>query len=43
MLLQVSPMDVTKTRMQLMPKGTSLVAVVKEVVAKDGIAGLYAG
>ncbi len=36
-------MDLTKTRMQLMPKGTSPIAVAKDVIAKDGIKGLYAG
>ncbi len=41
--MQVQPMDLTKTRMQLMPKGTSPIAVAKDVIAKDGVKGLYAG
>jgi len=36
-------MDLTKTRLQLMPKGTSPVAVARDIVAKDGVAGLYNG
>jgi solute carrier family 25 oxoglutarate transporter 11 len=36
-------MDLTKTRLQLMPKGTSPIAVARDIVAKDGIAGLYNG
>lgn len=43
MKLQVHPMDLTKTRMQLMPKGTGLVSVASGILAKDGFAGLYAG
>jgi len=39
----VQPMDLTKTRLQLMPKGTSPIAVARDIVAKDGIAGLYNG
>jgi solute carrier family 25 (mitochondrial oxoglutarate transporter), member 11 len=39
----VQPMDLTKTRMQLMPKGTSPVTVARDIIAKDGIKGLYAG
>ena len=39
----VQPMDLTKTRMQLMPKGTSPIAVAQGIIAKDGFAGLYAG
>lgn len=40
---QVQPMDLTKTRMQLMPKGTSPIAVARDVIAQGGIKGLYAG
>lgn len=36
-------MDLTKTRMQLMPKGTSLFTVAGDIVAKEGVKGLYAG
>lgn len=36
-------MDLTKTRMQLMPKGTSPIAVAKNIIAQDGAKGLYAG
>jgi hypothetical protein len=36
-------MDLTKTRMQLMPKGTSPIAVARDVIAQGGIKGLYAG
>lgn len=36
-------MDLTKTRIQLMPKGTSPIAVARDVIQKDGIKGLYAG
>jgi solute carrier family 25 oxoglutarate transporter 11 len=39
----VQPMDLTKTRMQLMPKGTSLLGVARDIIAKQGVAGLYAG
>ena len=36
-------MDLTKTRLQLMPKGTSPLTVARDIVAKDGVAGLYNG
>jgi solute carrier family 25 oxoglutarate transporter 11 len=36
-------MDLTKTRMQLLPKGTGLVAVASQIVAREGFFGLYAG
>jgi len=39
----VQPMDLTKTRMQLLPKGTGLLAVASQIVAKEGFLGLYAG
>ena len=44
----VSPMDVSKTRLQVMVQGLkgpkpSLVAVMSDIVAKEGAAGLYAG
>ena len=39
----VQPMDLVKTRMQLLPKGTSPVAVASAIVAQSGVAGLYAG
>jgi solute carrier family 25 (mitochondrial oxoglutarate transporter), member 11 len=36
-------MDLTKTRMQLLPKGATLLGVAKGIVAAEGVAGLYAG
>lgn len=39
----VQPMDLTKTRMQLLPRGTSLFAVAGDILAKEGVLGLYAG
>ena len=36
-------MDLTKTRMQLSPPGTSIFAVASGIVAKEGARGLYAG
>ena len=46
----VSPMDVTKTRMQVLSQGRprgapplSLAAVLRDIVARDGLRGLYAG
>ena len=39
----VQPMDLTKTRLQLMPKGTSPLTVARDIIAKDGVAGLYNG
>lgn len=36
-------MDLTKTRLQLMPKGTSPIAVARDIVAREGVAGLYSG
>lgn len=39
----VQPMDLTKTRMQLLPRGTSLFAVAGGIVSKEGVLGLYAG
>jgi len=46
--LQVSPMDVTKTRLQVMVQGLkgpkpSLVTVMSDIVKNEGIKGLYAG
>ncbi len=40
---QVHPMDLTKTRMQLLPKGASLFTVAGDILTKDGVKGLYAG
>lgn len=37
------PMDLVKTRMQLLPKGTSPLTVARSIVAKEGASGLYAG
>ena len=39
----VQPLDLTKTRLQLSPKGTSLVGVMRGIIASEGVAGLYAG
>ena len=39
----VQPMDLTKTRMQLLPKGVGLLSVASQIVAKEGFLGLYAG
>jgi solute carrier family 25 oxoglutarate transporter 11 len=39
----VQPADIAKTRLQLLPKGTSMVTVMRGIVAKDGVTGLYAG
>jgi solute carrier family 25 oxoglutarate transporter 11 len=39
----VQPADIAKTRLQLLPKGTSMVSVMQGIVAKDGVTGLYAG
>ena len=36
-------MDLTKTRLQLSPKGTSLFTVAGDIVKKEGFSGLYAG
>ena len=46
--LQVSPMDVTKTRMQVMVQGISgpkpsLVKVMGDIFKAEGITGLYSG
>jgi len=36
-------MDITKTRLQLLPKGTSMLSVANGILAKEGLKGLYAG
>jgi hypothetical protein len=46
--LQVSPMDVSKTRLQVMVQGLkgpkpSLVTVMSDIVKNEGVVGLYAG
>lgn len=37
------PIDLTKTRLQLSPPGTGMLGVASGIVARDGVAGLYAG
>jgi solute carrier family 25 oxoglutarate transporter 11 len=39
----VHPMDLVKTRMQLLPPGASPIAVARGIVAQSGAGGLYAG
>ena len=39
----VQPMDLVKTRMQLLPKGTSPLSVAQSIITKEGVRGLYAG
>jgi hypothetical protein len=39
----VQPLDLTKTRLQLSPAGTTLLGVMRGIVASEGVVGLYAG
>ena len=39
----VQPADLVKTRMQLLPKGTSPLTVARSILAQHGLRGLYAG
>lgn len=46
--LQVSPMDVSKTRLQVIAQGSkgmlpSISTVMKDIIKTDGVSGLYAG
>jgi|EP01046_Picozoa_sp_COSAG06_P054820 hypothetical protein len=39
----IHPIDVTKVRLQVVPPPATAFSVAKEILASDGVKGLYAG